>query len=128
MKERARQHRQVKFDVENDEEDAQKTSPDAHLQKLSGVGHDGRREEKGFRYFDEFFTEGDIFKNMLTGKAIEPFEQCAADEEGLVAVNDPAADAAEIVQERDQLESPVIAGELVHEPTGLDGLVRFHPV
>ena len=40
----AGQHRQVEFDVENDEEDTEEATPDAHFQKLSGVGYDGRRE------------------------------------------------------------------------------------
>ena len=57
-----------------------------------------------------------------------PFEQYTADEEGLVAVNDPAADATEIVQERDQLEPPIVAGKLVHEPTGLNGLIHLHVI
>ena len=114
--------------MENDEEHAQKAAPDAHLQKLSGVGHDGLRQEEGIRDLVEFFTEGDIFQNTLAGKAPELFEQCAADEEGLVAVNDPAADAAEIIEERDQLEPPIIARELVHVSSGLDGLVWLHLV
>ena len=41
LKERARQDRRAKLDVEDDEkEDAKNTAPDAHLQKLAGVGHD----------------------------------------------------------------------------------------
>jgi hypothetical protein len=40
LKERSRQHRQVKLDVKNDEEHAEKAAPDSHLQKLTGVGHD----------------------------------------------------------------------------------------
>lgn len=44
LEEGARQHRQVEFDVENDEEDTEEATPDAHFQKLSGVGYDGRRE------------------------------------------------------------------------------------
>lgn len=40
----AGQHRQVEFNVENDEEHAQKATPDSHLQKLAGIGDDGWRE------------------------------------------------------------------------------------
>ena len=47
LKERVRQDRRSKFDVEDEEkEDAKNTAPDAHLQKLSGVRHDGRREQE----------------------------------------------------------------------------------
>ena len=128
LEERTGQHRQVEFDMENNEEHAQKAAPDTHFQELSGVSHDGLRQEDGFRYLDEFFTEGDIFQNTLAGKPTELLEQRAADKEGLIAVDDPAADAPKIIQERDQLEPPIVAGELVHEPTGLNGLVRFHLV
>ena len=128
LEECAGQHRQAEFDVEDDQEHPQEAAPDAHLQKLSGVGHDGWNQEEGFRYLDEFFTEGDILQNTLAGKATELLEQCAADEEGLVAIIDAASEAAEIIEERDQLEPPVVAGELMHEPTGLDGLVRLHPI
>lgn len=38
----------------------------------------------------------------------------------MVAVNDPAADATKIIQERDQLEPPVVALELVPEPADLN--------
>lgn len=44
LEEGAGQHRQVEFDVENDEEDTQKAAPDTHLEELAGVGYDGRRE------------------------------------------------------------------------------------
>ena len=128
LEERTGQHRQVEFDMEDDEEHAEKAAPDSHLQKLAGIGHDRRREKKGFRDLDQFFTKGHIFENEPIRKSTELLEQCAADEESLVAVNDPAADAAEIVQKRDQFEPPITAGELVHEPTGLNGLVGFHLV
>ena len=124
----AGQHRQVEFDVENDEEDTQKATPDAHLQKLSGVGYDGRREQERRSYGYKALAKGHIFEDGPIGKPAELLEQYTADEEGLIAVNDPAADATEIVQERDQLEPPIVAGKLVHEPPGLDGLVRLHLV
>lgn len=40
------------------------------------------------------------------GKPSESFEQYTSDKQGLVAVDDPAADATEIIEERDQLEPP----------------------
>ncbi len=46
LEERAGQHRQVELDVEDDEEYSEKASPDPHLEKLSGVCHDGRREQE----------------------------------------------------------------------------------
>ena len=128
LKERAWQDRQVELDVEDDEEDAQEAFPDAHSQKLPRIGHDGRRQEQRGGDTDETFAEGHVFEDEPIGKASELIEQCAADEEGLVAVDNPAADATEVVQERDQLEPPVIARELVHEAAGLDGLVCLHLV
>ena len=128
LKERAGQDRQVELDVEDDEEDAQEAFPDAHSQKLPSIGNDGRRQEQRGGDTDEAFAEGDVFEDRLIGKASELIEQCAADEEGLVAVDNPAADATEVVQERDQLEPPVIARKLVHEAAGLDGLVCLHLV
>ena len=112
--------------MENDEEHAEKAAPDAHLQKLSGVGHDGGREQERRGYGYEALTEGDIFQDRLIGKPAELVEQCAADEEGLVAVNDAASDTAEVVQERDQPEPPVVARKLVHKPTSLDRVVGLH--
>ena len=91
------QHRQAEFDVKNNEEHAEKAAPDAHFEKLAGVSHDGRREEKGFRDLDQFFTKGHIFENRPIRKPTELLEQCAADEECLVSVDNPTADAAEIV-------------------------------
>ena len=128
LKERAGQHRQAEFDVEDDEEDAQEAFPDAHSQKLSRIGNDGRRQEQRGGDRDEAFARGHVFEDRVIGKASESIEQCAADEEGLVAVDNPAADATEVVQERDQLELPVIAQELVHEAAGLDGLICLHLV
>ena len=97
LEERAGQHRQVEFNVENDEEHAQKATPDAHFEKLAGVGHDGRREKKGFRDLDQFFAKGHIFEDGPIGKSTELLEQCAADEKRLISINDPASNAAEIV-------------------------------
>ena len=125
LEERARQHRQAEFDVEdNQEEYAQKAAPDAHLQKLAGIGHSRLREQKRCGCGYAALTKGHIFENGPIGEPAELLEQCAADEEGLVAINDPAADTTEIIQERDQLEPPVVTGELVHEAASLDGLVR----
>jgi hypothetical protein len=66
--ERAGQDRQTEFDMEDDEEDTREAFPDAHSQKLPGIGNDGRRQEEGFGYLDEAFAEGDIFENRLIGK------------------------------------------------------------
>ena len=128
LEEGARQHRQVEFDVENDEEDTEEATPDAHFQKLAGIGHNRLREQKRCGYGYKALAKGHIFENGPIGKPAELLEQCAADEESLIPVNDPAADAAEIVQERDQLEPPIVARELVHEAASLDGLVRLHLV
>ena len=46
LEEGAGQHRQAKFDVENDEEYAQKATPDPHFEKLAGVSDNRRREQK----------------------------------------------------------------------------------
>ena len=85
--------------MENDEEHAEKAAPDPHLQKLSGIGDDGRREQERRGHGDETLAEGHIFEKRPIGKPTKLFEQCAADEEGLVTVNDPAADATKIIQE-----------------------------
>lgn len=118
----------MEFDVENDEEHAEKTAPDTHLQKLTGIGHDGRRQEQWDRDLEETFAEGNIFQDRLIGKPTELFEQGTTDEEGLVAVNDAASDTTEIVQERDQLAQRVTSphiGTYAHIWT--DGC-RFFPV
>jgi hypothetical protein len=60
------------------------------------------------------------------GKPTELFAQSAADKEGLVSVNDSATDAAEIIQELEQLEPPVVAGKLMYDPIGLDAPVILH--
>lgn len=62
------------------------------------------------------------------GKPTELLEQWATDEEGLIAVDDSAADAAEIIEERDQLEPPIVAGEPVHKTACLDREIGLHPV
>ena len=83
--------------MENDEEHAQKAAPDAHLQKLTGVSHDGRRKQKRRGHGDKALAKGHIFEDGSIGKPIELLEQCAADEERLISINDPASNAAEIV-------------------------------
>ena len=50
------------------------------------------------------------------------------DEEGLVVADDTAADATGIIRAYAQLEPPVVAGELMRETAGLDGLIRRHLV
>src|ERR1043166_2268610 len=122
------QRRQAPLNMKDDAEDTDEALPDAHFQKLTSIGHHGRSENKGLRHFDEPFTESDIFENRLIGKSAEAFEQCAADEEGLVAINDAASDTADVVQERDQFQPPVVAGELVHESSSLNTLIGFHLV
>lgn len=87
----------MEFDVENDEEHTQEAAPDSHLQKLAGIGHDGGREQKRRGHGDKALAKGHIFKDGPIRKSTELLEQCTADKESLVAVNDPAADAAEIV-------------------------------
>jgi hypothetical protein len=67
--------------MKDDEEHAEKAAPDSHLQKLAGIGHDRRREKKGFRDLDQFFTKGHIFENGPIRKSTELLEQCGADEE-----------------------------------------------
>ena len=44
--ERARQGREVEFDVQDEEEDTQEAEPDTYFQELTRVGHDGRRERE----------------------------------------------------------------------------------
>ena len=128
LKKRARQDRQAEFDVEDDEENAQEAFPDAHSQKLPRIGNDGRRQEQRGGDTDETFAEGHVFEDRLIGKASELIEQCAADEEGLVTVDNPAANATKVVQERDQLEPPVIARELVHEAAGFNCVIGLHRI
>lgn len=74
LEERAGQHRQVEFNVENDEEHAQKATPDAHFEKLAGVGHDGCREQKRRGYGDKALTEGYVFEYGPIGKPTKLFE------------------------------------------------------
>ena len=52
LEERAGENRQAEFDVENDEEHAQKAAPDSHLQKLAGIGDDGDGKKKRGRDLD----------------------------------------------------------------------------
>ena len=64
----------------DEEENAQEAFPDAHSQKYSCIGNDGRRQEQRGGDRDETFAEGDVFEDRLIGKASELIEQCAADE------------------------------------------------
>ena len=70
----AGQHRQVEFNVENDEEHAQKAAPDAHFEKLAGVCDNRRREQKRRGYGDKALTEGYVFEDGPIGKPTELFE------------------------------------------------------
>mgnify|MGYP006955970785 CR=1 FL=1 len=97
LEERAGQHWQAKFDMKDDEEHAEKAAPDSHLQKLAGVGHDGWREQKRRGYGDKTLAEGYVFEYGSIGKPTELLEQCAADEECLVSIDNSTANAAEIV-------------------------------
>jgi hypothetical protein len=112
--------------VENDEEHTEKLRQTPIFKHLRGVSHDGLREQErcGHRY--KTLAKGHVFEDGPIGKPTKLLEECATDKECLVAVNDPSVNATQIIQERDQLEPPIIAGEPVHEPTGLDGPVRFH--
>ena len=83
--------------MENDEEHTQKAAPDAHFEKLAGVGHDGWREQKRRRYLCQTFTEGDIFQDPLIGKTAETLEQRATDEQRLITINDPASGAPDFI-------------------------------
>ena len=64
--------------MENDKEYAEKAAPDPHLQKLSGIGDDGRREQERRGHGDETLAEGHIFEERPIGKPTKLFEQCAA--------------------------------------------------
>ena len=94
LKEGAGQDRQVELDVEDDEEDTQEAFPDAHSQKLPRIGNDGSRQEQRGGDTDETFAEDHVFEDRLIGQASELIEQCAANEEGLVAVDNPACGGA----------------------------------
>ena len=111
LEQRAREDRQAVLDMKNDKQDAEDTSPDTHLQKLAGIGDDGREEQERFRLLDKPFTESDIFKNWLLGKSPQPLKQGTAAEEGLVAIDNSAVGAAEIVQKRNQPEPPIVSLE-----------------
>jgi hypothetical protein len=89
----------VEFNVKDDEKNAQKTPPNAHFQELTCVGDDGRGKQQGLDHANEPLAEGDVFKHTLIGKAAEPLEQMPPDEQGLIAVDDPASRASEGVQE-----------------------------
>jgi hypothetical protein len=45
QEERARQGREVEFDVQDEEEDTQEAEPDTYFQQLTRVGHNVRREQ-----------------------------------------------------------------------------------
>ena len=79
---------------EDDEENAEEDFPDAHSQKLPSIGNDGRRQEPRGGDMDETFAEDPVFEDRLIGQASELIEQCAANEEGLVAVDNPACGGA----------------------------------
>lgn len=114
--------------MENNEKDTSEASPDAHLDKLAGIGDDGRREQKRIGDLDQAFAEGHIFQERLMWKSAQLFEQCSPNEQGLVAVDDPTSHAAKIVEEGNKSESPIVPGKLVHESTGLDCTIPFHVV
>ena len=109
LKEGAGQHRQAELNVEDDEKHTEKAAQDSQFQKPTRIDDDWRRKEEWGRDSDKFFAECDVFKDRLLGKPSESFEQYTSDKQGLVAVDDPAADAAEIIEKRDQLEPPTIA-------------------
>jgi hypothetical protein len=80
--------------MEDDEENAEEAFLDAHSQKLPSIGNDGRRQEHRGGDTDETFAKGDVFEDRLIVKASGLIEQCAANEEGLVAVDNPACGGA----------------------------------
>ncbi len=80
-------------------------------------------ESKRCGHPDESFTEGHVFQNRLIGKTSDLLKQGATDEKRLIAVNDTAASAPNVVEERNEFEPPIAAGKLMHEPAGLDRLL-----
>jgi len=107
----AREDRQAVLDVKDDQQDTEETSPHAHLQEFAGIGDNGGEQQKRFHRLNEPFTEGDVFEDRSVGKSPQPLEQGTADEEGLVAVDNSAMGAAEIVQKRNQPEPPIVSLE-----------------
>lgn len=63
QEERARQDRDLEFDVQNDEEDTEKAVPVTHFQELTRIGHHGGRAQERPGHGDEALAKGDIFKD-----------------------------------------------------------------
>lgn len=128
LEEPARKDRQTEFNVKDDKEHAEKAAPNAHFQEFPGIRDNGRREENRSGFCDQPLTKRHVFEDWLIGKSSELFEQCATNEQGLIAIDDPAAPTTNIVEKRNHLESPVIAGELMHESSGFNREIQVHLV
>ncbi len=83
--------------MEYDQKHTDEAAPNTHLDELPGIGDHRRREQQRLSHLDEPLAEGDIFQNQLIGKSAEPFKECTADKERLIAVNNTAADATKII-------------------------------
>src|SRR5688572_8039713 len=90
--------RQVKFDREDDEEDANQASPDAHFDELSRIGDNRRAEQDGPFVTNKFFTERDVFQHRLIGKAAQMLKEATANKQRLVSIDDTSMTAPEIIE------------------------------
>jgi len=73
----------MELNVENDKEHAEKAAPDAHLQKLPCVGHNGRREQERRGHGNEPLTKSHIFEDGPIGKPTKLLEIMHGGQKGL---------------------------------------------
>lgn len=128
LEEPARKDGQSEFNVEDDKEHTEKAAPNAHFHKFPGIRDNGWREEYRSGSCDQLLTKRHVFEDRLIGKPSELFEQCEANKQGLIAIDDPASHATNIVKKRNHLESPIVTGKLMHESSGLNREIQVHLV
>jgi len=81
------QSREPILDMKDDEQNASKASPDAHLHELSRIRYDRRREQLGGGTYVKFFAECDIFQNRLRWKPANCVKEALSDKQGLIPIN-----------------------------------------
>ena len=86
--------------MENNEKNADKATPDAHCQELSGIGHDGWGEQQWGGVLDEPFAERHIFENRPIREYAKLFEEGSTHEHRLVTIDNPTTPAAKVIQKR----------------------------
>jgi len=89
---------QAKFHMKDNGQNAKKASPNPHFQEFSRIGDDGRGKEERLCDLDQPFAERHVFKDRLVREPAQSLEESPAYKECLIAINDPASRATEVVQ------------------------------